>query len=221
MKQIRDLMDGYKTFRTRTFPANRTLYQDLVKHGQSPRVMIVSCCDSRVEPTVILNSRPGELFMVRNVANLVPPYEPHGDYHGTSAALEFAVTGLKVEHVIVLGHAYCGGVQAFLNDLYGQDQSSEYRFISRWMSLLRPAMTKLQGADAPRDPAARQRALEQASIVHSLANLETFPFVRAQVEAGKLNLHGAWFDIERGLLLEYDPASRNYVALTGEESDVR
>ena len=131
MKHIRDLMDGYKSFRTRTFPANRTLYQDLVKHGQSPRVMIISCCDSRVEPTVILNSRPGELFMVRNVANLVPPYEPHGDYHGTSAALEFAVTGLKVEHVIVLGHAYCGGVKAFLDGLYGQDQGSEYRFITR------------------------------------------------------------------------------------------
>lgn len=217
MKHIQDLMAGYRAFRTRTFPANRDLYRDLVEHGQSPRVMIISCCDSRVDPTTIFSARPGELFMVRNVANLVPPYEPHGDYHGTSAALEFAVTGLKVEHVIVLGHAYCGGVKAFLGDLYGQDQGSEYRFISRWMSLLRPAMTQLQGPDAPRDAGERQRALEQASIVHSLTNLETFPFVRAQVEAGTLRLHGAWFDIERGMLMEYDPKNRDYAPLTGED----
>ncbi len=213
MKRIADLMDGYRRFRAQTFPANRTLYRELVERGQSPRVMIVSCCDSRVEPSTIFSARPGELFMVRNVANLVPPYEPHGDYHGTSAALEFAVTGLQVEHIVVLGHAYCGGVKAFLGGLYGTESDTEYRFISRWMSMLRPAMARLPGADTLRDPNDRQRALEQASIVNSLANLETFPFVQARIRSGALRVHGAWFDIERGLLLEYDADANAYAPL--------
>ena len=213
MKRISALMDGYRVFRSQTFPAQRQLYRDLVERGQSPRVMIIACCDSRVDPATILNTRPGDLFMVRNVANLVPPYEPHGDYHGTSAALEFAVAGLKIEHIIVLGHAYCGGVKAFLDGLYGAEAESEYRFISRWMSMLRPAMTRLAGAPALRDADDRQRALEQASIVNSLANLETFPFIQARLKAGTLALHGAWFDIERGLLLEYDAESGAYAPL--------
>ena len=216
MKRIPALMDGYRIFRSRTFSANRGLYRDLVAHGQSPRTMIVSCCDSRVSPTTIFNAKPGELFMVRNVANLVPPYEPHGDYHGTSAALEFAVTGLQVEHIVVLGHAYCGGVKAFLDGLYGAETEPEYRFITRWMSMLRPAMSRLPGGDAPRDPDNRQRAVEQASILNSLANVETFPFVQARLKAGTLALHGAWFDIERGLLLEFDPETDTFAALDDE-----
>ena len=213
MKHIPALMDGYRSFRSQTFPAKRQLYRDLVEHGQSPRVMIVACCDSRVDPAIILNAKPGDLFMVRNVANLVPPYEPHGDYHGTSAALEFAVTGLKIEHVVVLGHAFCGGVKAFLDGLYGGEADPELRFISRWMSLLRPAMTRLQSANTSHNPHDRQHALEQASVVNSLANLETFPFVQAQLKAGTLALHGAWFDIEKGLLLEYDRRSDDFAPL--------
>ncbi len=216
MKRISSLMDGYRLFRSQTFPAQRQLYRDLVERGQSPRVMIVACCDSRVDPATILNTRPGDLFMVRNVANLVPPYEPHGDYHGTSAALEFAVTGLEVEHVIVLGHAYCGGVKAFLDGLYGADAEPQYRFITRWMSLLRPAMKGLAKAGTPHDADDRQRALEQASIVNSLANLESFPFIQARLKAGTLALHGAWFDIERGLLLEYDAESGAYTPLEAD-----
>lgn len=213
MKSISGLMDGYREFRSRTFPAHRQLYRDLVERGQSPRVMIISCCDSRVDPAVILSTEPGELFMVRNVANLVPPYEPHGDYHSTSAALEFAVSGLKVEHVVVLGHAYCGGVKAFLDGHYGADVEPEYHFIAGWMSLLRPAMACLARADTPPGTDGQQRALEQASIVNSLANLETFPFVQARLKTGTLNLHGAWFDIERGLLMAYDARSGSYAPL--------
>jgi len=214
MKNISSLMDGYRVFRSRTFPAQRQLYSELVEHGQSPHVMIVSCCDSRVDPATILNTKPGELFMVRNVANLVPPHEPLGDHHhGTSAALEFAVSGLKVEHVIVLGHAYCGGVKAFLDGLYGADVKHESRFIARWMSLLRPAMKGLANKDTIHGADDRQRALEQASVVNSLANLETFPFVQARLKAGTLALHGAWFDIERGLLMEYDTESGSYSPL--------
>jgi carbonic anhydrase len=213
MKSISSLMDGYRVFRSGTFPAHRQLYRELVERGQSPRVMIVSCCDSRVDPAVILSTKPGELFMARNVANLVPPYEPHGDYHGTSAALEFAVSGLQVEHVIVLGHAYCGGVKAFLDGHYGADGNPESHFIAPWMSLLRPAMKRLASAGILLGADDRQRALEQASVVNSLANLETFPFVQEKLKAGTLALHGAWFDIERGLLMEYDGESGSYAPL--------
>ena len=217
MKNIQELLDGYREFRSQTFPANQELYRDLVEHGQSPRVMIISCCDSRVDPAVILNTKPGDLFMVRNVANIVPPYDPHGDNHSTSAALEFAVTGLKVAHIMVLGHAHCGGVKSFLAGLQGAatGAEAEHSFISRWMTLLRPAMAHLQAAGAPCDPKDRQRALEHASIINSLANLETFPFVRERLDDGTLALHGAWFDIERGLLLAYDPATKSFLALDG------
>ena len=215
MKNIPHLYDGYRSFRAETFPANRGLYRDLVAHGQSPRVMVISCCDSRVDPTTIFNARPGELFMVRNVANLVPPYEPQGEYHGTSAALEFAVTGLQVEHIVVLGHAFCGGVKAFLEGLYGPDP--ERPFITRWMSLLGPALTHLSETSAMRDAEEARRALELASVKHSLANLKTFPFVKERMADGRLALHGAFFDIERGLLLEYDPAADAYVAVDGDQ----
>lgn len=207
------LSNGYRTFRTETFPANRALYRDLVEHGQAPKVMIVACCDSRVDPTAIFSARPGELFIVRNVANLVPPYGPHGEHHGTSAALEFAVTGLEVEHVLVMGHAFCGGVKAFLDGLYGAEAGPDRAFIAKWMSLLRPAMGHLPPTEELRDPAARQRALERASVVNSLANLETFPFVKDRVAQGRLALHGAHFDIETGVLWFHDPARGVFIPL--------
>lgn len=215
MKSVPHLYDGYRTFRSLTFPANRQLYRELVTRGQSPRVMIVSCCDSRVDPATIFSAQPGELFMVRNVANLVPPYEPQGEFHGTSAALEFAVTGLNVEHVLVLGHAYCGGVKAFLEGLYGPDPDRP--FITRWMSLLGPALAHLSDSGALRDAEPARRALELASVKLSLANLLSFPFVKERVADGRLALHGAFFDIERGLLLEYDPAVDAYVAVDGDK----
>ncbi len=214
MKDMPLLLDGYRTFRAETFPANRALYRDLVAHGQSPRAMVIACCDSRVEPSTIFNTRPGELFMVRNVANLVPPYEPQGEFHGTSAAIEFAVTGLEVAHIVVLGHAFCGGVKAFLEGLYGPDPNRP--FITRWMSLLTPALRDLQDSGALSDAEAARRTLELASIKQSLSSLETFPFVKAAMAEGRLALHGLFFDIERGLLLEYDPAVDAFGPVDGD-----
>lgn len=211
MTFVPSLMDGYRAFRAETFPANRGLYRQLVERGQSPRVMVIACCDSRVAPTTIFNARPGELFVVRNVANLIPPCEPYGDYDGTSAALEFAVTGLKVDHVVVLGHAFCGGVQEFLEGLYGSKAPTG--FIAKWISLLRPAMAGMADAETPLDTAARLRALERASVVNSLANLETFPFVKDRLVDGGLAIHGAHFDIETGTIWRYDPAGKTYVPL--------
>ena len=211
MKNVSSLMDGYRTFRSQTFPANRQLYRDLVKHGQSPRAMIISCCDSRVDPSTIFNARPGELFMVRNVANLVPPYEPQGEFHGTSAALEFAVTGLEVKHIVVLGHAFCGGVKAFLEGLYSPDPDRP--FITRWMSLLSPALKHLSENGALREAEDAWRALELASVRHSLTNLLSFPFIESRVREGRLTLHGAFFDIENGVLMEYNPETDEYASL--------
>lgn len=169
--------------------------------------MVVSCCDSRVTPEGIFGAGPGELFVVRNVANLVPPYEPDGDYHSTSAALEFAVQALKVKHIVVMGHGLCGGVKAFLT----QDSKplSPGDFIGKWMTLLEPA-AQFQCLALERDED-QQLALEYAGVRQSLENLRTFPCVRILEERGRLSLHGAWFDIGSGELRVMDANSRKFV----------
>ena len=150
MRDVPGLVDGYRRFLATRYPQEAALYRSLAKAGQAPRMMVIACCDSRIDPAAIFSAGPGQLFTVRNVANLVPPFEPHGDYHATSAALEFAVTGLKVEMILVMGHARCGGVRAFLDGLY--ERSAKRGFIDRWMSLLNAARIEaLQGtaSDAP------------------------------------------------------------------------
>jgi carbonic anhydrase len=167
--------------------------------------MVISCCDSRVSPEVIFDASPGELFVVRNVANLVPPYETGGQYHGTSAALEFAVQALRVKHIVVLGHARCGGIRAFADE---SAPLSPGDFIGRWMTLIGPAADRL----GPRrgDLADYLAKLELAAIDNSLANLMTFPCVRILVERGKLHLHGAYFGIGTGVLLVRDPKTGTF-----------
>ena len=188
---MRQLMEGYGRFRSGYFAQNRALFAEL-GHGQSPPAMIIACCDSRVDPAYIFDAQPGDVFVVRNVANLVPPREEHGLYHGTSAAIEFAVTALRVRTILVLGHSGCGGVAAAL-DGAGVDPDS---FIGKWISLLDPAKASIRGA-ADRDP---QRALERASIATSCANLRTFPFVCQALAEGRLELAGGHFDIATGSL---------------------
>jgi carbonic anhydrase len=169
--------------------------------------MVVGCVDSRVSPEVIFDAAPGELLVVRNVANLVPPYEPHRDsQHGTSAALEFGVQALRVRHIVVLGHASCGGIAAFADE---QAPLSPGDFIGRWMSQIAPAAERL-GPAARNDPAEFRRRLEFAGVELSLQNLMTFPCVRILVERGKLQLHGAYFGIAAGRLLVRDPASGRF-----------
>ena len=200
MRGFEPLAAGYEEFRASTYPQHRQLYETLAEKGQSPETMVISCCDSRVAPTAIFNASPGSLFVVRNVANLVPPYAPDGEFHGTSAALEFAVTGLGVKRIVVMGHAKCGGVKAFLAGVQGKDSAG--LFIDKWMSILEPAReTALALRDS--DPAEAQRAMEHAAIGVSMRNLMSFPFVRDRVTAGSLSLHGAYFDIGTGSLLTY------------------
>src|SRR5215475_9064201 len=201
------LLDGYRTFMTQRLPTEQTRYRELSERGQSPAVMVVGCCDSRVSPEVIFDAGPGELFVVRNVANLVPPYAPDGAHHGVSAALEYAVEVLRVKHIVVLGHARCGGIKAYA------DNAPRGDFIGKWISLLAPAAASLpQHAQAPGSDLTQ---LEQASLRASLENLKTFPFIRARYERGALALHGAYFDVGSGELSVLDPATGRFVAVGG------
>jgi len=192
------LTKGYRSFLDRRFASERARYQELAGSGQSPSIMVIGCVDSRVSPEVIFDAAPGELLVARNVANLVPRYEPEGSQqHGTSAALEFAVRALKVAHIIVLGHAFCGGIKAFAGE---GAPLSESDFIGRWMSQIAPAAEAI----GPRNGDGEEgylRKLEFASVELSLRNLMTFPFVRTAVEQGELHLHGAYFGVASGRLL--------------------
>jgi carbonic anhydrase len=177
----------------------------LAERGQQPEIMVIGCCDSRVSPEVIFDARPGELFVMRNVANLVPPYETHGQFHGTSAALEFAVQGLGVGHIVVLGHARCGGIRSFAEK---QAPLSSGDFIGKWMSIIAPAADTLEDpGEVPSD--AYITKLELAGIEQSLANLMTFGSIRRRIAEG-MELHGAYFDIATGRLLIRDPATKAY-----------
>jgi carbonic anhydrase len=186
------LVQGYRDFLIGRMPNERDRYRDLARRGQSPDTMIIGCCDSRVSPEVIFDAHPGELFVVRNIANLVPPLTPDGLCHGVFAALEFAVQVLGVGHIIVLGHARCGGIRAFAE--HGPPLTPADS-IHKWMSLISPA-AELAGAPDGRDDYLTR--LEQASITKSLENLLTFPYVAEAVERGTLQLHGAYFDVATG-----------------------
>ena len=198
------LLDGYRSFKDSRYAREHARYRALAEHGQTPEVMVIACCDSRSAPETIFNASPGEIFVVRNVANLVPPYEPDGAYHATSAALEFAVQSLKVEHIVVLGHGRCGGIRAALHP--AAEPLSPGDFIGKWMNLLRPAANTIAAGGRLTDTE-RQTALEHASIRYSLANLRTFPCISILEDRSRLSLHGAWFDIADGELWTMDPAS--------------
>src|SRR3954453_15291588 len=207
------LIDGYRNFRRGRLAAEQERYRTLAETGQRPEIMIVGCCDSRVSPEVIFDAGPGELFVVRNVANLVPPYSPSGLAHGVSAALEFAVVGLRVRHIVVLGHARCGGIRAFATR---EPPLSSGDFIGQWMSLIAPAAATL-GPPADRPLPDYLTRLEQGSILKSLTNLLSFPFVRAPVEQSRLRLHAAYFDVASGALATAypigDPASERFATV--------
>lgn len=203
----KSLIDGYRDFKQGRYATEEERYRKLAEEGQSPECMVISCCDSRAAPEMIFNSAPGEIFVVRNVANLVPPYEPDGQYHSTSAALEFAVQVLKVQHIVVLGHGRCGGIKAALDP--DSEPLSPGDFIGRWMDLLGPAAESV-ASDTSISDAERQTALERISIRHSIENLRTFPCIKILEDKRRLQLHGAWFDISGGELLMLDPETGDF-----------
>jgi carbonic anhydrase len=197
MSNFSDLVDGYYRFRGTEWLEERDRWAELAE-GQSPKVMVIACSDSRVDPATIFGTRPGEVFVVRNVANLVPPFETGGGHHGVSAALEFAVTKLKVEEIVVLGHGACGGVNAALTRSLADAEPGEGGFVADWISLLDEARERVVAACGTGDEG--QRTLEQECVRVSIENLTTFPFVTERVKAGTLTIHGAVFAIADGKL---------------------
>lgn len=205
------LADRFQRFKFRHFAPNQEHYEELATYGQSPEVMIVSCCDSRVDPETIFSAMPGELFVMRNVANLVPPYETGGNFHGVSAALEFATLNLRVKHIVIMGHSGCGGVKAALEQ--SAARQTDAMFITKWMSMLDEA--RLRVMTSHQGPARSEllSALEQEGIKVSLANLRTFPCIQALEGKGRLALHGAYFDIRSGDLFVLNESTGSYYRL--------
>jgi len=204
------LARGYQTFLQGRFARERSRYQALGEGGQNPDIMVIGCCDSRVSPEVIFDAGPGELFVVRNVANLVPPYEPDtASYHGTSAAIEYAVKTLGVRHIVVLGHAACGGIRAFVDH---DAALGEGGLIGKWMSQISATAAQVALPERDHDPdrAASLRRLEFAVVEHSVHNLLTFPDVRARVQTGALAIHAAFFGVATGLLFVRNPQTGRF-----------
>ncbi|MBZ0147908.1 MAG: carbonic anhydrase [Pseudorhodoplanes sp.] len=207
------LIDGYNAFLRARLPEEQNRFRALSEGGQSPEIMVIGCCDSRVSPEVIFDARPGELFVVRNVANLVPPYTPDGAQRAVSAALEFAVQALRVKHIVVLGHAQCGGIRAFAEE---GEPLSPGDFIGRWMALIAPA-AKAVGPRGDLPMSEYLSRLEHASVLKTLDNLMTFPCVNILVERGKLQLHAAYFGVAAGTLAVLDRERGEFVRVAAEE----
>jgi carbonic anhydrase len=204
------LVEGYRAFLDGRLRREQDRYRELAEAGQAPEVMVIGCCDSRVSPEVIFDARPGELFVVRNVANIVPPYEPDGHAHGVSAALEFGIAALKVRHIVVLGHARCGGVKAFAEKA---KPLSPGDFIGNWMRLIAPAAEKA-GPQHELSWTDYLTRLEQANVANSLDNLKTFPPLRKLIETGQVAIHGAYFGVAAGELSLRDDTTGDFVPVT-------
>jgi len=208
MDPIAKLTAGFKEFRDDGFPEKRATYEALVNQGQTPKVGLIACSDSRVDPAIVLQADPGDLFIIRNVANLVPPHEQDGQYHGTSAALEYAVQHLDIGHFIVLGHAHCGGIRSMFDE--PGEGSEGNQFVLPWMSLVRSAYLRVQGTMPNASEDEKARFCEQSAVLVSLENLMTFPFIRERVSDGRLRLHGWYIDIRSCTLHIYDPIRQRF-----------
>jgi len=200
------LIDGYRTFASQRLPTEQSRYRELSERGQSPEVMVIGCCDSRVSPEVIFDAGPGELFVVRNIANLVPVYQPDESAHGVSAALEYAVNVLRVKHIVVLGHAQCGGIRAFVDKVAPLSPGD---FIGKWMAMFIKPGEIVEQRDRETMAEFVER-IEKAAVFRSLENLTTFPFVRNAVERGDMLLHGAYFGVAEGSLFVLDKVSKKF-----------
>ena len=211
MTTISELLQGFQRFRVKNFEPNRELFNRLAMQGQTPRTMLIGCSDSRVDPAILTDSAPGDLFVVRNVANLVPPHETGGRYHGTSAAVEFAVCNLQVSNIVILGHSRCGGIRALLEG-YGENDEGE-GFIAPWVKIAQSARDEVLQRWPDASSEFRQRACERAGIRASLNNLVTFPFIRQRVDQGELKLYGWYYDLENGELMQYDPEKDRFYDL--------
>jgi carbonic anhydrase len=205
-----DLIDGFRKFRRKYFVLEKDLYLNLSSEGQSPKTLLIACSDSRVDPAILLSTEPGDLFVIRNVANLVPPYEEGGGHHGTSAAIEFAVNVLKVENVIVLGHAQCGGIAALAA---GPSQADQGTFVRKWMNIAGEAREEALKQVSIHDFKKFCHCCELEGVKISIKNLKTFPFIQKRLDDGNLSLSGWYFDLEDGKLWEYSEKGNKFIEL--------
>jgi carbonic anhydrase len=208
MSYVTQLIEGYRRFREQEWVRQRDRWSELAE-GQSPKVMILSCADSRVDPAQIFDAKPGEMFVTRNIAGLAPPYETTSGYHGVSAALEFAVTQLEVGEILVMGHGLCGGCAAALTGEFDDSEPGEGHFISDWVHMLDEASRKVRARHSALDQSA-YTDMEQEAVKVSLANLRTFPWIAEREHAGSLALHGAHFSIAEGRLYILDEAEDSF-----------
>ncbi len=204
------LLDGFETFRHVHVNDEAGQFRRLAQEGQAPKVLVIGCSDSRVDPAILTRCKPGDLFIVRNVAALVPPRENDGRHHGTSSAIEFAVKGLNVEHIVVLGHSSCGGVRALADPaaLHG----AGYEFLEDWVGIAGEARDAVDAAG----PAGGRETLGQACVLLSLRNLLSYPWIKERFDAGRATLHGWYFDLKAGELSAYDPHAARFHALRGQ-----
>ncbi|MBL4692132.1 MAG: carbonic anhydrase [Magnetovibrio sp.] len=212
---MRKLVKGFNDFRARYFNERQDLYTRLVRHGQKPKVAVIACADSRVDPAIVLQVEPGDIFAIRNVANLIPPYDD-GDgeaYHGTSAAIEFAVTKLGVEHLVVFGHAYCAGIQNMIDTQEGAKTSG--RFVNSWTSIAARAYTRAKKEFPEAKGEDLARCCEKNAVLVSLENLKTFPFIQDGLKAGTLEIHGWYLNIAEGELSSFDEKDGIYKPING------
>ncbi len=210
MSNIDQFVEGYRRFHDNYFVGDEPLFGEL-SQGQNPTTLVIACSDSRVDPAIVMDAKPGDLFVVRNVANLVPPYEKGGGYHGVSAALEFGVSGLNVRHIMVMGHRQCGGIKALTQ---GVPEGINGEFIRPWVSIAERAHARVKGEHPGAQPDEIACACEMAGIIVSLENLTTFPFIKERLDAGTLTLHGWYFDIETGRMLAYDQDTLKFNPVT-------
>ncbi len=212
------LIDGFRVFQADYLTANnKDEFQKLVLEGQKPTTLVIACSDSRIDPAIITNSKPGDFFAVRNVAALVPPYDNSDSLHGTSSAIEYAVRFLQVKHIVILGHANCGGIQALATNNYAIDTDSSFHFIEQWLNIAKDAKELVSKQFATYDQTTQTRILERAAILVSLHNLLTFPWIADKCQANELNIHGWFFDINASELLEYDCESASFIDVLKHE----
>jgi len=207
------LIKRYQNWKDNGFTKNKSRFEHLADHGQNPKAMVISCCDSRVHVTSIFGAETGEFFIHRNIANIVPPYSPNKDYHGSSAAIEYAVKNLKVSHIIILGHSNCGGVK-LCHDICsnpGNENTHENEFVSQWIDILKPGYEKINKSKPINE---QIRNLEKEGVLISLNNLIGFPFVKNAMDAGELAIHGLWNDIREGNVEFFDSQKNKFLPIS-------
>lgn len=214
-KEVLKMMAGFRRFRDRYFAGDVRVFEKLSHSGQHPKTLMIACSDSRVDPALLFSTSPGEVFVVRNVANLVPPFETNQGFHGVSAAIEFAVVNLKVQNIAVLGHRQCGGIRSLFEDSH----LAETGFVKYWMSIAEPAKIKSLAKNPHADIDHLCRECEKESIVTSLANLKTFPFIQNAIAQNQLDLHGLYFDIELGELSAFDESSGDFLTVITQRAN--